>query len=50
VKFNNISSADENKYKILMYSLYFKTIKIKYINSLIEDSEVVLVLNIIMQV
>jgi hypothetical protein len=32
-----------------MYSLYFKTIKRQYIHSSIEDSEDVIVLNVIMQ-
>jgi hypothetical protein len=39
-----------SKKKISLYSLYLKTINRQYIYSAIEDSEVVLFLNVIMQV
>jgi hypothetical protein len=42
-RFNDEGSADENKLKISLQSLYLKTIKRQYIYSSIDDSGVVLV-------
>jgi hypothetical protein len=49
-KSNDIISADENKKKILILNLSLKTVKGQYIYTFTENSEVVLVFNVTMQV